>query len=119
MLEPPSREATVRLRAWLATAALLSWRGRRAVPIVGVGQLVDKGGYWQLVYEPCGHTLALAKFSDLDPVKQVRRWHASCVECECQQQYAPRPRRAARHRPEIAALARPEQLPRPPRQRQD
>jgi hypothetical protein len=96
MLEPPSREATVRLRAWLATAALPSRWGLRLnhcmgpIPIVGVGQLVDKGEYRQLVYEACGHTLAMVKFADLDPVEQVRRWHATCVECEFQRQYASR-----------------------------
>jgi hypothetical protein len=123
VVEPPSREAILRLRAWLATAALPSWWGRRAalrrwssilpevfldrattvalaaaclnhrmgpIPIVGIGQLVDKGRYWQLVYEACGHTLATARFADRDPVEQVRRWHATCLECESQRRSARR-----------------------------
>jgi hypothetical protein len=67
------------------------------VPIVGIGQLMDKGEYRELVYEVCGHTLAIAKFAGLGPVEQVRRWHATCVECEFQRQYAGPPRRYARY----------------------
>jgi hypothetical protein len=80
----PNRAATVAL-----VAACLN-HGMRSTPIVGIGELVDKGRYWQLVYEPCGHTLALADFADRDPVEQVRRGHATCVECEFQRRYAGR-----------------------------
>jgi hypothetical protein len=133
VVEPPSREAILRLRAWLATAALPSrWRrraGRRCwssivpgafldraataargaawlnhrmapIPIAGIGQLVDEGQYWQLVYAACGHTLATAKFVDLDPVEQVRRWHASCPECESQRRSAGRRPRPASQEPD-------------------
>ena len=128
VVEPPSRDAILRLRAWLATAALPAWWGRRAarrrcssivpgvfldraatvargaaclnhrmapIPVAGIGQLVDKGQYWQLVYAACGHTLATAKFADLDPVEQVRRWHATCLACESQRRSAHRRSRIA------------------------
>jgi hypothetical protein len=66
-------------------------------PIVGIGELVDKDEYWQLVYERCGHTLAITKFADRNPVEQVRRRHTACVECQFQQQYASRLRRYVRY----------------------
>jgi hypothetical protein len=133
VVEPPSRDAILRLRAWLATAALPAWWGRRAarrrwssiapgvfldraatvargvaclnhrmgpIPIAGIGQLVDEGQYWQLVYAACGHTLATAKFADLDPVEQVRRWHATCLACESQRRSARRWQRSASQEPD-------------------
>ncbi|MBV9173463.1 MAG: hypothetical protein JOZ81_25645 [Chloroflexi bacterium] len=69
----------------------------RPIPIVGIGVLVDLGQCWQLVYKPCGHTLALANFADLDPIEQVRRRHATCVECDYQRRRTSRPQRYARY----------------------
>lgn len=47
--------------------------------IVGIGILVELQHYWQLIREPCGHTLEFPNFDDIEG--WVRRHYDTCIEC--------------------------------------
>ena len=64
--------------------------------VEGVGELTDRGTYWQLVYTDCQHVQVLARVgleSAARAERDIRRYYAYCRTCQLQQR-----RRAQRRR---------------------
>lgn len=54
------------------------------VSVGNIGELTDRGEYWELVYFVCGHTLELARFGLEEPdrvVTHIQRHYAQCLTC--------------------------------------
>ena len=70
------------------------------IRVDGVGELIDEGQYWRLIYAHCDHIQLFARegLDDLeDAAVYVRRYFIECLTCRHLRDYGQpaRPRRSA------------------------